>query len=271
MPNLLAHDQPALSNCAIRAAQSRMPEAWDGLLGAWSPSVGHQGMGLFPLGAGQRAPFTNLNTGDYVYDQPGLVLDHTTGAAEYADTNLTMASMVQYTSLVVWRRKAAGSGVYVASSNGTAANVVQLASAHTDGNVYVNPTIVGFGWYASNDALWHVTVSRFDGTQATNSTRMRAWHDGAEQSLSFSGTVEASTSATPGTILIGYRPSSTLQSNGRTGTVMVWNRLLPTSLISELTWRHMDVFRKRIRAAARTARPWLYRPRHSQIIGGGVL
>lgn len=245
MPNLIADEPPSLSTCALHGGQSLLPEAWGGLLGLWSPGVGHQGMSLAPLGVGKKAPFTGLDTSDYIADQPGLVLDFTTGAAEYADTNLTMASMAQYTSLVVWKRKASNAIVTVASSSPTTANVIQLTTAFSDGNVYVNPTIGGFGSYASNDTNWHITVSRFDGSQATNGTRMRAWHDGVEQPLSFTSTIATATSAIPGTISIGYRPNATLQSNGRIGTVMIWNRALEVSLIRRLTWNHMDMLRKR--------------------------
>lgn len=236
---------PTLSDCALNASESRLPEAWDGLIGLWSPLVGHQGLSLAPLGVGQYASFSGLDTSDYVYNQPGLVLDFTSPATEYAETNLTMASLSQYSSLILWQRKAAGSGCYVASSNSMSGNVVQLASAHTNGAVYVNPTIDGFGSYSSNDAAWHTTASRFDGTQGTNATRMRAWHDGQEQTLAFSGTISASTSATPGTIRIGHRPDANLRSNGRIGFVAIWNRPLCPSFLSYVSLHFIDMLRRR--------------------------
>lgn len=42
---------------------------------------------------------------------------------------------------------------------------------------------------------WHVTALRFDGTQADNATRFKAWYDGTAESLTFTGTVGTATTA----------------------------------------------------------------------------
>ena len=66
---------------------------------------------------------------------------------------------------------------------------------------------------ATSATGWHVTALRFDGTQADNATRFKAWYDGTAESLTFSGTVGTATTA-PATI------TSTVTAASASGTAL---------------------------------------------------
>lgn len=77
------------------------------------------------------------------------------------------------------------------------------------------------------DTNWHYIVMKFDGTQSNNSTRMTARLDAIDLTLTFTGTVANTTSASSSTFYGGV--DSTGNSNyfdGDIGELMFWTRAL---------------------------------------------
>jgi hypothetical protein len=62
-----------------------------------------------------------------------------------------------------------------------------------DGNMYIHCGGLNFGFCAVSltNQSWRSVIVHFNGSQATNATRLKVWLDGTLQTLSFSGTIPA--------------------------------------------------------------------------------
>jgi len=121
------------------------------------------------------------------------------GAGDYVDLPqfdaLNAASALTITS---WFQRASTSAKVVVFANTrdtTATNDRTYIVAWTDGNIYfiLSNGSGAYGFCAQNDALWHHVAMVFDGAQSTNADRLKAYIDGSPVSLTFSGTIPATT------------------------------------------------------------------------------
>jgi hypothetical protein len=109
---------------------------------------------------------------------------------------------------------------------------------YNDGNVYFN---VGDGsgtpyaYFVSNDTDWHHVVMAYDGSQSGNANRLKVYFDGVQQTLTFSGTIPATTYASSiDEFRIGRNASNGFYSNGFIDEVRLYTRTLSTSEIVAL-------------------------------------
>ena len=79
---------------------------------------------------------------------------------------------------------------------------------------------------------FHIYSLIFDGTQADNATRLKFRYDGADQTMSFSGTVGTTTSASAARFYVGVDSTGAAKFfNGDIGEIVMFTRTLNTSEI----------------------------------------
>jgi predicted esterase len=92
-----------------------------------------------------------------------------------------------------------------------------------------------YGYTAANavsPGTWYHVAAVFDGTQTGNSNRLKLYIDGVQQTLTFSGTIPASTSSTN---TAAFRAGGELSCCGLNGTideVRVWDTVLSSGTIT---------------------------------------
>lgn len=98
--------------------------------------------------------------------------------------------------------------------------------AWSDGLVYLavsNGTNVA-GTFASNDTNWHLVTFVYDGTQATNATKLLGYLDGVQQTLSFIGTIPSTTTNNTTPFMIGRDGAAGgARTNGFTDEIRISN------------------------------------------------
>ena len=162
-----------------------------GLVGAWCPSISGQGNVLPDLIGGNHGTLTNMDASDWVSSEYGRALDFD-GVNDLVSF-ATIPALNTIASQSFWFRRGGvsqhcpgmGFGVIGSSANRF---VVQVWN---DGVIYVSFGGSNWGSFASNDLNWHHIAVVYDGSQSSNSTRLRAWFDGSEVSLSYTGTIPA--------------------------------------------------------------------------------
>jgi len=83
------------------------------------------------------------------------------------------------------------------------------------------------------DADFHIHTLKFDGTQADNATRLVYRIDGTAETLTFTGTVGATTSASNGTIFIGCDDGAEFM-NGDVAEFLMFNKALSSAEMSDV-------------------------------------
>lgn len=81
--------------------------------------------------------------------------------------------------------------------------------------------------FTSTDFVIHLV--RFDGSQATNETRLRRWLNGTEETLSYTGTVPATESAT-GRFTVGH---AAIGGDIDVGEALLWGKALSAQEIAD--------------------------------------
>jgi hypothetical protein len=87
-----------------------------------------------------------------------------------------------------------------------------------------------YGDFSNTSSLWQNVTMVFDGSGADNSARLKAYINGIQQNLSYTGTIPT-TAGTGNTLYIGNTgpyagPNSNLYSNGNLGSFLSYNRAL---------------------------------------------
>ena len=100
----------------------------------------------------------------------------------------------------------------------------------SDNNIYSAIGNVGnaFTSLLQNVTGWHHVVMAYDGSQATNATRLVQYFDGAAQTLSFGGTIPAtlSTNASNETFRVGLAVANSAWSTGDFAEYAMWDATL---------------------------------------------
>jgi hypothetical protein len=107
----------------------------------------------------------------------------------------------------------------------------------TDGNVYVNNgdgAAPAYGAFVSNDTNWHHIVYVYDGNLSGNSNRTKAYLDGIVQSLTFTGTIPATTQSTTSSFVVGRNQATSTYSSGFIEEVRLYTSALSASEIKAL-------------------------------------
>jgi chitodextrinase len=159
----------------------------------------------------------------------GLTLN---GTDNVAIGNITQINGASQVTLTTWIKRAA---------NGAAVLVGKQASkqdfgieAYGDGKVYfdISKGADTYGTVTLNDTAWHHVALVFDGTQTGNANRLKAYVDGVQKTLAFSGTVGTSTSTSTTPFNIGKMSSE--YSNGQVDDTWLYTRALSASEVQDL-------------------------------------
>lgn len=119
---------------------------------------------------------------------------------------------------IMFRFASAGSGqIYIA-------NALSDAGSHL--GTFPNSTFTSGNWY-------HVVIV-FDGTQASNGTRLRAWVNGVEVTLTYTGTIPATLTDGTAAFEVGARTESGVYYDGLMDESGMWDRPLTTDEIAFL-------------------------------------
>lgn len=146
--------------------------------------------------------------------------------------NITQINGAGKLTLAAWiKRTAAGSLVLLGKQ---ASNQDVAIEAWSDGNIYFQMSKGSdtYGKLALNDTAWHHVAMVFDGAQTGNANRLKAYVDGTQKTLSFTGTVGTTTTTSTTTFNIGKVGSD--YSNGQIDDTWLFTRALSQSEVQDL-------------------------------------
>jgi hypothetical protein len=238
---------------ARNASESENPKLWDGLVGAWMPSLGVTGETLRDVsGNGNHGTLTNMDAAtDWVATSRGLALDFNNGKSyETVVTNQTSGSFNYPFTAGCWVKDldvtAAGTGII---SKATYTNSYQGWILRTvDFGTHANKLLFWLGGdrvissqYVIGVSGWQFLLGRWDGVTASifiNGVK--------DSSASYTGTVNAAN--TP--IRIGsYVSLSDRYMRGKVFASYVWERSLSDAEIKQIYVDSLAPFRKKQRVS----------------------
>ncbi|TXH01136.1 MAG: LamG domain-containing protein, partial [Candidatus Moraniibacteriota bacterium] len=156
----------------------------------------------------------------------GLAFGGTNGIVDMNDIN-AMDGVANVT-LSAWMKRSATNSIVTVGKSVDQYRRFNI-NFYSDGNVYIN---VGtgsgepYGYFASNDTNWHHVVVVFDGSLSGNSNRLKAYVDGVATSLTFSGTIPATTNSNSDDFTVGYAPLFGGYTVGKIDEVRLYSRSL---------------------------------------------
>lgn len=209
----------------------KYPSLWRGCVGAWAPCLGPTGLTLRDWSEKRsHGAVIGITASNVFTTSSGRYALQFSGASGYVNcgrvpsvegvSNLTASWWFKQNSLsqnvtAFSRRGASGSdAMYFGVSGG----LLYLCQTNTS---------TAYATYATNDTLWHHVVALFDGTKATNATRMRLVFDGVEVALSFVATI--GTTVTSNTNDMFFGRFATAYSTGLIDDLRLYNRTLTVS------------------------------------------
>lgn len=161
------------------------------------------------------------------------------GVNDYVDcTRQSWLEGASQASLLVWFKRRVASAMVALGKGYATGNERYGIEIYTDGNIYLDPTasIANYGYFASNDALWHHLAMVFNGAGSGNAGRLQGYLDGVSKSLSFAGTIAAATQTlNTGSFEIGrFRfLSATEYTDGNFDEVCLYNRALEAACVAD--------------------------------------
>lgn len=217
--------------------EAAYPDLLRGLVGAWIPALGNQGSRLIDVsGRSNHGTLTDMDpASDWVASEKGLVidLDSTNDDINLGAVGL-LRSQSQFT-VVSWFRQANAATFYRAilshaqSGDGTnRALIYQTLVASGDSALFFGSG-VGYGYTATGIFTaneWHCGGWTFNGAGAANADRAKIYKNGTELSLSFSGTIPATTHLQNYAHTIGAEHATAPSFNGQIAGVLLWHRPL---------------------------------------------
>ena len=263
--------------------ESAYPELWDGVVGAWCPSLGPTGLRLHDHSRRSNwGTLTNMDAAtDWTLSGGQYALDFD-GVDDYVPLSRNVFSGLSVVTVSMWARPRTTTD-RVEITQGTD-NLNRCGFAFSeDGNAYVVPnfsgTATGFGFaawsgFGVSNFLHGVFVYNSIGT--ANADRGKIFLNGIRQTLSFVGTLPTTAISQAGTPSIGARPGPATYSNGQADDITVWNRELSANEIRQLYLLGRGGIYQRKRRTLRRAGveqagfKAYWARRQNQIIGGGV-
>jgi len=147
----------------------------------------------------------------------------------------TAANNKTYCTLSVWMRRSASSTVQCIGSNSSVTQ--RLAFYHAADNILYIVCGNGsnsFGSVDSNITGWNHYALAFDGSAGTNATRLKAYINGTQQTLSFNLTVPSTTSNSMPDFNLNYLPLLPEFGTGDYAEFGVWEQTLLSAEIASL-------------------------------------
>lgn len=199
-----------------------------GLIGFWRFNEASGSSASDSSGAGNTGNLTNGPSWTTGYDDTGSGLSFD-GTNDYVALG-AMASVDAQADLTVmgWaKRSSSTSRGMLFNSYVNANNWLGLQFAN-DTNVYavVANGALAYGYVAVANTNWHHYALVFDGAQTGNANRLKLYIDGVAQTLTYSGTIPATTPTVNTDANIGYDVHNGVYMNGRIDDVRVYNRAL---------------------------------------------
>jgi hypothetical protein len=111
--------------------------------------------------------------------------------------------------------------------------------SYTDGNMYIevngstNRGYIDYSAYMTAGEWTHLTLV-FDGSGVGNSGRLKIYFDGVEQTLTYAGTIGATTSSGTGNMKLGISSASTQPFAGKLDEIGMWSKALTQAEVTEL-------------------------------------
>jgi len=161
------------------------------------------------------------------------------GTDNIAVGNITQINNVSQVTLATWMKRAAvGAKVFVGKQ---ASNQDLGIEAYSDGKVYFDMSKGSsvYGTVTLNDTAWHHVALVFDGTQTGNANRLKAYVDGVQKTLTFSGTV--GTTTTTNTTAFNIGKMSGEYSSGQIDDTWLYARALTQAEVQDLMQPTADV------------------------------
>jgi hypothetical protein len=151
----------------------------------------------------------------------------------------TVAKNLTNFSMAAWIRRATTSSIQSVGFFQTSANWLGIFH-FSDNNCYIvnaNGGSSNNGSVSANITGWNQFTFTFDGSQATNATKLRLYINGAAQTLSFFGNQPATTSnsADLETFRIGRRVASNFWSTGDFAEIGMWQATLSAQEAASLS------------------------------------
>ncbi len=167
------------------------------------------------IGLGQALSFDGVN--DYV-----------------SMNNISALNSASFFTISAWfQRNSSGAFGFIGQGS-SAANREEL-QIWSDGQIYFAMGTSIWGNFASNDTNWHHIVIVYDGTQGGNAARLKIYLDGKNQSLSFTGTIPATSATATGNFLLGLDAQAGGQyAKGLLDDVRIYNRALTQAEITRI-------------------------------------
>ena len=140
-----------------------------------------------------------------------------------------LANTTQFT-MFAWMKRKLSNSIVVIGQVETLSNDISF-ELWSDGNAYFE---VGngnntFGYVSNNSTSWQYLSMVYDGTQTGNSNRLKAYINGVLQTLTYGGTIPATTGTINTNLIIGaYIPNGNW-SNGNIAQTSIYNRALSSS------------------------------------------
>jgi hypothetical protein len=229
---------------ARNASESENPQLWDGLVGAWMPSLGVTGETLRDVsGNGNHGTLTNMDAAtDWVGTSKGLALDFD-GSDDEVLLDKKMTDLVDSgnpITLSAWFRTQRN-GIQVMVGNGSS-NRCYIAIGIDSGlsaywgfgsvqNASFTNAQIGYGW--------HFYAATYDGSVA------KGFLDGVQTDQQFIGSQSFATTAN---ISIG-RSVSSFPFRGQFGAIRIHNRALSPTEIKQLYVDSLAPFRRKQRVS----------------------
>lgn len=143
---------------------------------------------------------------------------------------------------VAWTQSLSGMGLLIVSKASVATGTKTLITSDQDDmGIYINGsnnlevsmnTVTGATATAA-DTNWHIHSLNFDGSQTGNANRLVYRLDGSAESLTFTGTVAATTNASNGDFTVGCDAAAEFW-NGDVAEIIMFNRTLTSGEVSGL-------------------------------------
>jgi hypothetical protein len=140
-----------------------------------------------------------------------------------------LANATQFTMFAWVKRKLSNSLVIIGQIE-TLSNDISF-ELWTDNNAYfeVGNGSNSYGVTPNNSTAWQYLTMVFDGTQTGNSNRLKAYTNGVLQTLTYSGTIPATTGTMNTNLIIGAYVPNNNWSNGNISQTLIYNRALNAS------------------------------------------
>lgn len=230
---------------AQNPSQAMFPGSWEGLVGLWVPSMGNQGDRLWDFsGHRQTAAFISGTNNRWEWSPRGRALWVNGGGNDYLVGPKGLLNAVPAFTFMGWFNQwiMDQTNGFLHRNGGSSTTQIQIETFN-DGMLYTEITSeTDFGFFDYSTVVtaqkWFHFAVVFDGTQSGNAGRLKMYIDGKSQSLSFTGTIPATTPSAGATAsevwLLNYQTNN--QWLGWADDMRLYHRALTQAEISWSMW-----------------------------------